>query len=70
MAKNPSLMHNILYSILSQKPSVTLQHNMLVTENSVIHGDRSEKSVIYIDWDATEFSIAHMLFSCVTLGFF
>jgi hypothetical protein len=25
---------------------------MLVTENSVIHVDRSEKSVIHIDWTA------------------
>jgi hypothetical protein len=48
---------------------------MWVTENSVIHEDRSEKSVIHIDGAArptwiTEFSSIHMLCSCVTLGFF
>jgi hypothetical protein len=48
---------------------------MWVTENSVIHIDRSEKSVIHIDWAARppwvmEFSIAHRLCYCVTLGFF
>jgi hypothetical protein len=47
---------------------------MRVAENSVIQEDRSEKSVIHIDWSArptwmTEFSSAHMLCSCVTLVF-
>jgi hypothetical protein len=60
---------------LLQKPSVTQEHIMQVTEISVIHVDRSEKSVIHIDWAArptwmTEFSSAHMLCSCVTLVFF
>jgi hypothetical protein len=39
------------------------------------HVDRSEKSVSHIDWAAqltwmTEFSIVHMMCSCVTLSFF
>jgi hypothetical protein len=36
-------MHELL-----EKPSVTQDQNMRVTENSVIHIELSEKSVIYI----------------------
>jgi hypothetical protein len=41
-----------LFCTLLQKPSVTQEHNMRVTENSVIHVHRTEKSVIHIDWAA------------------
>jgi hypothetical protein len=40
-------------------------HNIWVTENAVIHLERSEKSAIYID-EAS----GSMLWACVTCGFF
>jgi hypothetical protein len=66
--------HLTLYTVTMQ--SVTQEHNMHAgTEHSVINVDRSEKSVIHIDWatrptSMTEFSSTHMLYSCVTLVFF
>jgi hypothetical protein len=52
------------YTLL-QKPSMTQAQNMWVTENSVIHIEWLEKSVINIDRTArstwkTEFSFPHM----------
>jgi hypothetical protein len=48
---------------------------MRVTENSGVHVDRWEKSIIHRDWAArptwmTEFANARMLCSCVKLVFF
>jgi hypothetical protein len=34
---------------LLQKPSVTQEHNMRLSENSIIHIDRLEKSIIHTD---------------------
>jgi hypothetical protein len=59
---------------LLKKPSVTQDQNTRVTENSTFHVERSEKSVNTRDWASlsiwlTEFSVALVLWSCVTLGF-
>jgi hypothetical protein len=57
-----------------KKPSVTQDQNTRVTENSIIHVERSEKSVNTRDWASlsiwvTEFSVTLVLWYCVTLGF-
>jgi hypothetical protein len=59
---------------LLKKPSVTQDQNTRATENSIIHVERSEKSVNTRDWASvstgvTEFSVTLVLWSCVTLGF-
>jgi hypothetical protein len=59
---------------LLKKPSVTQDQNTRVTENSIIHVERSEKSVNTRDWASlstlvTDFSVTLVLWSCVTLGF-
>jgi hypothetical protein len=59
---------------LLKKPSGTQDQNTRVTENSIIHVERSEKSVNIRDWASisiwvTEFSVTLVLWSCVTLGF-
>jgi hypothetical protein len=59
---------------LLKKPSVTQDQNTRVAENSIIHVERSEKSVNTRDWASqsiwvTEFSVTLVLWSCVTLGF-
>jgi hypothetical protein len=53
---------------------MTQDQNTRVTENSIIHVGRSEKSVNTKDWAplsmwVSEFSVTLMLWSCVTLGF-
>jgi hypothetical protein len=64
---------DIIYHTV-KKPSVTQDQNTRVTENSIIHVERSEKSVNTRDWASlsigvTEFSVTLVLWSCVTLGF-
>jgi hypothetical protein len=59
---------------LLRKPSVTQDQNTRVTENFIIHIERSEKSINTRDWASlsiwmTEFSVTLVLWSCVTLGF-
>jgi hypothetical protein len=59
---------------LLKKPSVTQDQNTRVMENSIIHVERSEKSINTRDWASlsiwvTEFSVTLVLWSCVTLGF-
>jgi hypothetical protein len=59
---------------LLKKSSVTQDQNTRVTENSIIHVERSEKSVNTRDWASlsiwvTAFSVTLVLWSCVTLGF-
>jgi hypothetical protein len=54
---------------------VTPPQNIGVTENAVIHVEKSEKSVIDIDQAArsmwmTELSFPQMFRTCVTLAFF
>jgi hypothetical protein len=68
--------HRLFYFDLTlfKKPSVTQDQNTRVTENSIIHVERSEKSVNTRDWASlsiwvTEFSVTLVLWSCVTLGF-
>jgi hypothetical protein len=66
--------YHIQYTLL-KKPSVTQDQNTRVTENSIIHVERSEKSVNTRDWASlsicvTELSVTLVLWSCVTLGFF
>jgi hypothetical protein len=76
------LVVNSLYSVLVQylstlfkkKPRVTQAHNMRVTENSVISIDPAALSMLKADFSdcsmwMTEFSVTHMLWACVTLGF-
>jgi hypothetical protein len=53
---------------------MTQDQNTRVTENSIIHVERSEKSDNTRDWASlsiwvAEFSVTLVLWSCVTLGF-
>jgi hypothetical protein len=59
---------------VKKKPSVTQEHNMWAQENSVIHVGRGAQSMWMTDFSdlsmwMTELSVAHILCSCVTLGF-
>jgi hypothetical protein len=62
-----------LYALL-KKPSKTQDQNTRVTENSIIHIQRSETSANTLHWAplsmrVSEFSVTLVLWSCVTLGF-
>jgi hypothetical protein len=53
---------------------VTQDQNTKVTENSIVHVERSEKSVNTRDWASlsiwvTELSVTLVLWSCIKLGF-
>jgi hypothetical protein len=64
-----------MFYTLLKKPSVTQDHNTMVTEKSVTHIDREAQSLVLTDFSdrstwIMEFSVTLVFWSFVTLGFF
>jgi hypothetical protein len=75
MSAETSFSFILALTTLLEKPSVTQDHNIRVTENSDTHIDRGAQSLVLTDFSdrptwMMEFSVTLVFWSCVMRGFF